>query len=240
MNLKEAIIYRRSVRTFPDPDFPIKDEQRIQSFLQKMKRNSEISWQIVRDDDKSFANWFVTYGRFHGVRHYIMFYANEENESSLEESGWLGGMLTLYLTSIGYGSCILGGSFDRKVMMKKIPEDQQILYLIAFGKSTNLEEVPIRKRRPLDYFIRGDAPSCATKAAQALRESPTAMNRQEVSLVYHEKQLAIESSEIDRYGWIDLGIAKAMVEAEMEGCVFDKGNHALLLHGEHPCTEVKK
>ena len=99
------------------------------------------------EDDRSSLRGLGTYGFIQGATAFVIGAAKMEGKW-LEDFGCQMETIILYLTSLGLGTCWLGGSFTRSSFGRKIglKDDEHIPSVTAFGEFAD----PARARRGLD------------------------------------------------------------------------------------------
>ncbi len=165
----EAIILeRKSVRTYKDLELSDKDKSALKDFISTDMQtpfNSEIRFEIIetggldRDQKRSLG----TYGIINGAKSFIAGTvkkdeAGDGNNSIAAEKfidyGYAMEKIILYLTDAGFGTCWLGGTFNKTGFAKKmkISENEAIPAVTPFGYEGT-------KRALVDKMIRGMAGS---------------------------------------------------------------------------------
>lgn len=125
MNVREVVIKRKSIRTYKEE--PISQEliQKLINYIEDVKApfNTKIRFKIIDMDNISSDVKLGTYGVIKGTKTFIC--SAVEKEKGYEENlGYTFEKIILYATSLGLGTCWLGGTFKRG----------------EFGKAVNLKE----------------------------------------------------------------------------------------------------
>lgn len=206
LTIKEAIMQRRSTRTFTDrvPDA---------SVIAEVCRGSKY---LVPIAPITPGNGRVgTYGIIKGNPSYIAVVAGDEFHAGIE-----GERAVIELTRRGLATCWLGGTFNRKLVEKStaIDKDSRIVAVIAVGyasESQSLVEhfmrmsVKASSRLPHDRIvIAGAVPDYLGEALEALRRAPSACNRQSWRLAFNPSgSIDVYGDPSDSFMKIDVGIA---------------------------------
>ena len=177
------------------------DMDSIHNFVSHVKPlNDDINYYyeiLTRDEVNLRTRWSAPY--------YLALFS-EKKDSYLENIGFVFQQVSLYLQSIGIGSCWVGlGSIKKK--------NPEFVILIAFGKSEkmtrNLEDF---KRKSLD-----DISDSADERLMPARLAPSAVNSQPWYFkhtdngfdVYQTKLNIVKRQFLKKWNPIDVGIALA-------------------------------
>ena len=166
-----------------------------------------------------------------GITYYLLFYS-EEKDGSLENIGFIGQQMDLFLSGSGLGSCWQG-------MAKPEGKDESALPFVicmAFGKSAEPlhREISDFKRKPLDEISEGD-----DERLEAARLAPSGMNAQNWHFVaesgkihcYRKKPSALRGLMTNRLSHIDMGIALCHIAEESGDFSFVKEADAPVCKG---------
>jgi len=135
----DLIRQRFSCRTYLDHPLPESSLQRLQNFLHQLLPApfggiANFSVIAASKDDTNALGGLGTYGFIQNPAGYVVG-TMESNAKNLEDYGYQMEQIVLYATSLGLGTCWLGGSFTRSSFAKKIhaTEDQIIPAVTAIG-----------------------------------------------------------------------------------------------------------
>jgi nitroreductase len=165
----EAIILERiSVRTYKDTAIQENDKAAIRELIisdLKAPFNSELRFEMVETAELSREKLrsLGTYGMISGAKYFIAGTIknntlNEEealiDEKKFIDYGFALEKIILYLTDRGYGTCWLGGTFNKAGFARKIKiaKDEVIPAITPFGYGS-------KRRALMDNMIRGIAGS---------------------------------------------------------------------------------
>jgi len=161
--ITETINRRFSCRTYIDK--PIPDKKRI--LLEKLISekttgpfNTTPRFQLIAADEKAHdtLKGLGTYGFIKGASGFIIGCTEKNSEYNLEDYGYVMEKIILFATSIGLGTCWLGGSFNKSTFSKKIlaKQDELVPAVAAIGHIAS-------KKRLFDKVIRWSAKATKRK-----------------------------------------------------------------------------
>ncbi len=153
----QTITKRKSTRSFENK--PIKEETKkmILEYIKKLTNpyDVKIKYEILVNNKKETIEKLGTYGIIRNPSNFIT--ATLVDESfALEALGYELEELILYLTSIGIGSCWLGGTFNRSQFAKaaKLQDNEIIPIIVPIGYIAEKKTITDRIMRSMS---KGDA-----------------------------------------------------------------------------------
>lgn len=201
-SILETIKKRYSVRNYSSKAIPDDELQRISDYLANIKKGplgNEVRFEVVDATgyEQAELKALGTYGFIKGPRVFIAG-AVKKNEGSMEDFGYCMEKAVLMATSLGFGTCWLGGSLNRSVFAKKINawEGELIPAVTPIGyalEKRTLTESLVRmvagadkRKKPEELFFSNststplDMNNCGqySKVLEAVRLAPSASNRQ--------------------------------------------------------------
>lgn len=237
----ECIQERVSVRTYEDKDINASDLQNLEQFIQEVNQtiDAKFDFRIIRNKSNSKDNQKLgTYGVIKGTSTFIAAIL-QNDEKDVVELGYQLEKIVLYATSIGLGSCWLGGTFNRKDFEDYLAlnDNEALVILIAIGykkEKRSLIESAMRlvansnNRKPnnelffnqnveteLDLNTIGDY----AKVLEMVRIAPSASNKQPWRIVKADNYYHLYCCRTPGYGIMnydlqlnDMGIAKCHFE----------------------------
>ena len=218
--MNEIIRKRKSIRKY---DLTKLDEAELEAVRVRigMVRSlyPDIRYSVVISDK--------TKGMF-GVKapHYLLFYS-EEKDGSLENIGFVGQQLSLFLSGSGFGSCWLGMAKPEEKDVGGLP----FVICMSFGKPAEslFRDFSEFKRKPPDVIIEG-----SDERLEAARLAPSGMNAQNWYFIaeegkihcYIKKPGGLTGLASNRLGHIDMGIALCHIAEESSDFGFSKEEDA--------------
>ncbi|MDR1002461.1 MAG: hypothetical protein LBL82_04235 [Oscillospiraceae bacterium] len=217
MTRKEAIVARRSVRNYTGE--PMKEEliDEIQDFIGTIR---PLDWDIrttieildSEDFDQMFKGIMVP-----RASHYLVI-RSATKEGYLENAGFIGQQIVLFMTQKEIGTCWCGGYMPRN---DNTAGDLPYVVTICFGRSDNSpprRSAEEAKRKHLHEIVFGKITTELLDYLEAGRLAPSAMNWQPVRYktqgtniyVYRKKPL-FSIAKIEESQCIDVGTAMANI-----------------------------
>ncbi|WP_407412941.1 nitroreductase family protein [Methanobrevibacter sp.] len=198
MNLEEQIYLRKSCRKYLDDEI---DMDSIHKFLSSVKPlNDDINYYykiLTRDEVNLRTRWSAPY--------YLALFS-EKKENYLTNIGFVFQQVSLYLQSVGIGSCWVGlASLKEK--------SSEFVIVISFGRSENMtRDISDFKRKQLSEIS-----DFADERLTPARLAPSAVNSQPWYFkhsddefdVYQVKQNFVKRQFLKKWNPIDVGIALA-------------------------------
>ncbi len=164
-----------------------------------------------------FKGILGSYGKVKDAPAFLAFIGDSSNPHFQEAAGYTGEAVILEATSLGLGTCWVGGFFrpDTVAGLIKLAPGERVLAVSPAGytaDSKTLEEKAMsgfarsRKRKPLSDLVTGlpedQRPSWVKDALEAARLAPSAMNRQPWRFEIQDKAITISSA-----GSLDFGVS---------------------------------
>ena len=201
MTMKEAIYKRKSIRKF---DMNPLDNGELAVVLAQFDKLLPLFPNIAYSIE--VAN--KTKGMFNIKAPHYLILGSEEKEGHLENIGFIGQQMDLFLSANGLGACWLGGSKPTDIENSALP----YVICIAFGKpAESLHRDPEGfKRKPLAEISTGH-----DSRLEAARLAPSGINAQNWHFVadngvihcYRKKPSPLLGFWLGKMGQIDMGIA---------------------------------
>lgn len=139
MNIREAVIKRKSMRTYKEEPISQELRQKLINYIEHVKApfNTKVRFKIIDMDNISSDVKLGTYGVIKGAKNFICSAVEKENRYE-ENLGYVFEKIILYATTLGLGTCWLGGTFKRgefgKAMELKERESMPVITPIGYAK----------------------------------------------------------------------------------------------------------
>jgi nitroreductase len=157
--ITQIIRARFSCRSYLDVPLDESKREQIQRFIDSLLAGPfgtrpRFMLAAASEQDKASLRGLGTYGFIRGATAFIIGAAKPEGKW-LEDFGYLMEYIVLYLTSLGLGTCWLGGSFTRSSFAQKISlkDDEHIPAVTAAGEFADTADT---RRNLIRRFARGE------------------------------------------------------------------------------------
>jgi len=248
MSLKEAISKRRSTRTYLKESFGLTETNEIsavilknQSVVGPFDHSFDLTFNI-NDEKVVDGKKISTYGLLKNVPSFIGGVSDNTFES-LVDFGYIFERTILDLTTLGYDTCWLGGTFKRKHYFQELKDNRIIPAISPVGhkaKKRSLVDRTIRNvaqsttRLPLNELFKDieDRPIISNisypiiDSLSLVRVAPSASNKQPWRAIVDEKRKSIHFYLLRNEGYgetlkydiqaLDIGIALCHFEIGLE------------------------
>lgn len=231
---------RISVRTFDNSDLKISDFNELNEYISTILSEviTPIKFKLIHSQLESTQNIKLgTYGFINGTNNFIVGII-EKSKTNPVEFGYLMEKVVLYATGLGFGTCWLGGTFNRNQFesVLNLEEHKSIGVLIAIGYKKDrqtLFEKAVRyaaksnQRKPweeLFYLDNLETPLSSInnpyeKVLEMVRIAPSASNKQPWRIIKRDNYYHIYLCRTPGYGIMefdlqmnDIGIAMCHFE----------------------------
>lgn len=149
-SVEETVKARHSIRSYQDRPIPPEVMGKIKSYVEKLSNpfSVEVSFHLLEKEVTADGEKLGTYGVIKGASHFIGA-SVASGELGLEALGYSFEKLILYLTSLGLGTCWLGGTFDRSSFASAMKLNKEDLFpaISPFG-------YPQEKKRMMESMMR--------------------------------------------------------------------------------------
>lgn len=227
-NLQNAITQRTSVRTYEKQTVSQETKNKILSYADTIRNpfDAKVRFCFIEKKTADNGEKLGTYGFIKGAD-LFMGMAVEDKEDAALAVGFVGEQLILYMTSLGLGTCWLGGTFTKSEFEKKMNlaanEKFPILTPVGVPAKQRLTEKVFRislkadNRLPAEKLFFSDAFKTPldvkstgqyAEALENLRLAPSARNIQPWRVVYDGKAFHFfKKGSMQFMQMVDLGIA---------------------------------
>ncbi|MHC1685370.1 MAG: nitroreductase family protein [Clostridiaceae bacterium] len=233
MNLYEAIFYRKSIRKYKPVALSHETLKNIENVINETKRlyaEIKMDIHIVEDGKKiqEISKGIVgSYGKILAPHYFVI--TSEEKEGFQENVGYTLEQIVLTLTTMGIGTCWIGGYIKKELLngVIEIPENQKPIIVISFGIPLDdhlNKEISIgNKRKNIESIVLNQYDSGLKDIVEAMRRAPSATNLQPWRLFFEENNINIYLEEgnflvkkIYHFKNLDGGIALAHLKVACE------------------------
>ena len=219
MTLSEAILARHSVRAYTDQPITGDTLATLQQKIDEVNAAGNLHIQLVLDEPKAFLCAMAKYGKFRGVRNYLVM-AGKKADDLDERVGYYGEQLVLLAQTLGLNTCWVGVSYSKTPGAFVLDEGEKVACVISIGYGET-QGVSHKIKSPKEVSNASDiTPRWFNDGVRAALFAPTAVNQQKFHFEYvgfdgeskKPKVLAKRSTSLVGYTQMDLGIAKLHFE----------------------------
>lgn len=206
MDLLQAMRERHSVRSY-DPR-PIEGETRaaLSAFIEQCSRESGLRLRLVLDEPEAFSGLMARYGKFSGVRNYIVL-AGKKSAALEETCGYYGEKIVLYAQTLGLNTCWVAMTYNKRRAAAALDKGDKARLVIAVGYGTTPGVAHKSKPRESVMDVEGAPPDWFLRGIDAALLAPTAMNQQKFVFSLRGSTVTARAG-LGFYSRIDLGIAR--------------------------------
>lgn len=104
MDLLQAMKERHSVRSYANRPIERETKENLQNYIEECSKESGLHLQLVLDEPNAFDSFMAHYGKFSGVRNYILL-AGKKNADLEERCGYYGEKIVLFAQMLGLNTC---------------------------------------------------------------------------------------------------------------------------------------
>jgi hypothetical protein len=243
MNLTEAILQRRSVRTYIGGPLDAATRQKIKEYIATLRApfGAVCRIDVVSSTASSEPVKLGTYGSISGATDYLALIITGDDPLAEAGAAYVFEQLVLFCTQFGLGTCWLGGFFSRGGFAKrlKLAAGERFRIVSPVGHAADKPHLSLltvlvgtkpKPRKPFGanfFYRRFDTPLTPDDAGryftplEMVRLAPSANNKQSWRVVRGEGVLHFYSSASFGFDNIDLGIALCHFEQTciLEGLV---------------------
>ena len=218
MDLLEAIDVRRARRKYEPAPLPVETVQTLSDLIARLNAEDGVRLELVTDNGAAFDGLRRSYGMFSGVRHYVGLIDDGVDPNCREKLGYDAELVNLTAVTLGLGTCIVGGSFDRQACPFVLDGKESVAAVLVLGivppelttKEKVVRGVTHRGTKPLEKLTDATPPwpDWFTAGLTAVQKAPSALNRQPVTFSLHDGIASASVPRGDDLITVDLGIAK--------------------------------
>ncbi len=209
MDVLQAMKERHSVRSYTDRPVEGRIKDDLSSYINDCNRDGQLHIQLVLDEPHAFDGFMAHYGKFSGVRNYIVL-AGKKSPDLEERCGYYGEKIVLHAQTLGLNTCWVAMTYSKGKAKFQLNADEKLCLVIAigYGKTSGTahtskpREAVMRANTPPDWFLQG---------IDAALLAPTAMNQQKFTFTLDGNKVTAKAG-MGFYSKIDLGIAKCHFE----------------------------
>lgn len=201
---------RTSIRSYQN-DEPTLQFTKLKEVIKNLN-TSEYYFELY-EDSQAFGSFMKTYGLFTNVNYYIIC-SSKNSDSAKESLGYYGEQLVLEATSLGLGTCWVGGTFDTHSHRLNLPPQHILQCVITIGlpeeklKDKLIKSLLHRKKKSLEVLgLQKDSPLWFSEGIHAVSYAPSAINKQPYKFTLEGTNVRVHDTANASFQAIDRGIA---------------------------------
>ena len=132
MTILEAMEARHCVRAYKEVPLTEEIVSQLEEKIREVNSESGLHVQLILDEPKAFEGTIAKYGKFRGVRNYLVI-AGMKSAGLDECAGYYGEQLVLLAQMLGLNTCWVGLSYSKVPGTYVLEEGEKIACYIALG-----------------------------------------------------------------------------------------------------------
>ncbi|MBE7004324.1 MAG: nitroreductase [Ruminococcaceae bacterium] len=205
MDLMEAMRARHSVRSYTSRPIEGETLEALEKLIGECNRESGLHIQLVRNEPMAFDSAMAHYGKFLGVKNYIVL-VGKKSRALDEACGYYGEKLVLAAQALGLNTCWVGLTFKKIPGAFRVDADEKLVLVIAIGYGAT-QGAARRSKTASDVSRAENPPEWFTRGVEAALLAPTAVNQQKFFFTLHDDKVSVRTG-LGPFSKVDLGIAK--------------------------------
>lgn len=213
MTIEEAIRSRHSVRSYTDEPLSADERAELERVIAEGNTRGNLHMKLVCDDAEAFDSAMAHYGKFSGVKNYVVIAGTPADDLD-ERGGYWGERVLLTAQQLGLGTCWVAMTFKKRYVKKSVAAGDKLVIVISLGHGTTAG-VPRGKNKTPEQVSKSvaAAPDWFKRGIDWALLAPTAMNQQKFTIelangTHSGRQLVSARSLGGPYSKVDLGIVK--------------------------------
>lgn len=206
MDILETMKQRHSVRQYEGRTIDTAVLEELRAEIEACNRESGLHIQLVTDEPRAFDSFMAHYGKFDGVKDYIVLVGKKSDRLD-EQCGYYGERLVLKAQQLGLNTCWVAMTYKKIPGAFQVGKGEKLTVVIALGYGKT-QGVP-HKSKTVEQVSNADAdmPAWFREGVEAALLAPTAMNQQKFTFTYDDGRVTARAG-TGFYAKVDLGIVK--------------------------------
>lgn len=200
MDFKEAMKKRHVVRRYRDEEL---DLETVSALKKRVEEDNE-KYQVhvkLETEDSSALNLMGKLASKNAVNYFIM--SGKESADLNERLGYVGADLMLYAQTLGLNTWWIGGTFSKKNVKRKVP-NQKVIGIIVVGYGETAGKRHKQKDVEAVSSYEGETPDWFVAGVNAALLAPTAFGKQNFLISGKGQKVALKCDTCGE----DLGLVK--------------------------------
>lgn len=183
MILSEAILARHSVRAYTEQPITGETLATLKQKIENVNTEGNLHVQLVLDEPKAFLCAMAKYGKFRGVKNYLVM-AGKKADDLDERVGYYGEQIVLLAQTLGLNTCWVGVSYSKTPGAFVLDEGEKVACVISIGYGET-QGVSHKIKSPAEVSNASDiTPRWFNEGVKAALLAPTAVNQQKFHFEY--------------------------------------------------------
>lgn len=181
MDIKTAIESRHSVRQYTEEPVSADVRAALEQEVTACNSRGNLHMKLVWDEPEAFDSAMAHYGKFSGVRNYLVVAGSPAADLD-ERGGYWGEHIVLRAQELGLSSCWVAMTFKRRYVRAHLEKGDQMVLVVALGHGAT-KGVAHKSKAPGDVSnATADSPAWFSRGIECALLAPTAMNQQSFSI----------------------------------------------------------
>ena len=210
MDLLQVMRDRHSVRSYTCKPIEGEVKEKLSDMIAKCNAESGLHIQLVCDEPNAFDSMMAHYGKFSGVKNYIVM-AGKKTGALDETCGYYGEKIVLYAQALDLNTCWVAMTYSKNKAVFQLDPGEKVCLVIAVGYGETMGTAHKIKSRESVMKVQGTPPEWFLRGVDAALLAPTAMNQQKFLFSLDGSTVSAKAG-LGFYSRIDLGIARCHFE----------------------------
>ncbi|SFB18669.1 Putative TM nitroreductase [Acetitomaculum ruminis DSM 5522] len=210
MTLKDAILFRHSVRNYKSDKIEPEKIQKLNEKIIELNEEGNIHLQFIEDAGNTY-NKLLNRAMGLGSAPSVIACAGPNDETLDQRIGYYGEKLVLYAQCLGLNTC-WAGTFNKKNIGAEILSGERLVISIAIGYGKNSGKQRKSKKIEQVTDVHGDLPEWFKNGVEMALLAPTAINQQKFIIHLNEDETVEFEDKGGVLSQVDIGIVKCHFE----------------------------
>lgn len=206
MDYWQVMKERHSVRAYAEQPITGEVKEKLMSFTKSCCQESGLRLQMIFDEPTAFDCRLARYGKFSGVRNYLVL-AGKKERNLEERCGYYGEKIVLYAQSLGLNTCWAGLTYQKGRVPVSLTASEKLCLVIAVGYGCTAGVPHRSKERSRVMKCAISPPTWFLRGVDAALLAPTALNQQKFLFSLEGDRVSVRAGH-GFFTKVDLGIAK--------------------------------
>ena len=174
--LEQAVRGRHAVRQYTDEPISAEDRAALEREVAACNELGNLHMALVWDEPEAFDSALAHYGKFTGVRNYLVV-AGAPARDLERSAGYWGERFVLTAQRLGLNTCWVALTFKRRYVRAHLAKGDQMVLVVAFGHGAT-QGVQHKSKATADVCSPADGPEWFRRGVEWALLAPTAVDQQ--------------------------------------------------------------